>query len=148
MSSPARVLLDVNVLVSLAWPSHSAHKKVQDWFAANAASGWATCPLTQNAFVRVLCDPAFSASALSPRQALSVLQSNLSHSAHQFWPDDVGLLQAIKSLAPQLEGHQQITDAYLLGLAMHRKAKLATLDRSIGRLLPEDVSQSEFLELI
>jgi hypothetical protein len=58
------------------------------------------------------------------------------------------LVQALNSLAPQLEGHQQVTDAYLLGLAMHRAGKLATMDKSIVRLLTEKTAQNTFIELI
>jgi toxin-antitoxin system PIN domain toxin len=148
MTAPAIFLLDVNVLVAMAWPAHDSHSKVQAWLSIHAPSGWATCPLTQCAFVRILSNPAFSPSSLSPRDALALLQTNLSHSAHQFWPDELGLVQALSSLASQLEGHQQVTDAYLLGLAMHRAGKLATMDKSIVRLLPEKASQTRFIELI
>lgn len=140
-------LLDVNVLISMAWPAHTSHRKVQEWLAINASSGWASCPLTQTAFVRILSNPSFSPNALSPRDSLALLQTNLSHSAHRFWPDEIGLPQAL-SVLPRLDGHQQVTDAYLLGLAIHKKGKLATMDKSILRLLPEKPRQTEFLELI
>lgn len=148
MTVAAGFLLDVNVLVALAWPAHDAHAKVHAWLSIHAPSGWATCPLTQSAFVRILSNPAFSPNSLSPRDALALLQTNLSHPAHQFWPDELSLVQALSSLASQLNGHQQITDAYLLGLAMHRAGKLATLDKSIVSLLPEKTAQIRFIELI
>jgi toxin-antitoxin system PIN domain toxin len=148
MTLAAGFLLDVNVLIAMAWPAHDSHDKVQAWLLIHAPSGWATCPMTQCAFVRILSNPSFSRNSLSPRDALALLQTNLSHSAHQFWPDDLGLVQALSPLASQLDGHQQITDAYLLGLAMHRAGKLATMDKSIVRLLPEKTSQDRFIELI
>jgi toxin-antitoxin system PIN domain toxin len=144
----ARFLLDVNVLIAMAWPAHDSHEKVQAWLSTHAPSGWATCPLTQIAFVRIVSNPSFSPNSLSPGDALALLQTNLSHSAHQFWPDDLGLVEALSSLAAQLNGHQQITDAYLLALAMHRAGKLATMDKSIGRLLPEKAAQNTFIELV
>ena len=148
MTLAAGFLLDVNVLIAMAWPTHDSHDKVQTWLSIHAPSGWATCPITQNAFVRILSNPSFSRNSLSPRDALALLQTNLSHSAHEFWPDELGLVQAVSSLASQLDGHQQVTDAYLLGLAMHRGKKLATMDKSIVRLLPEKTAPNSFIELI
>jgi uncharacterized protein len=144
----AGFLLDVNVLIAMAWPAHDSHSKVQAWLSIHAPLGWATCPMTQSSFVRILSNPSFSPNSISPRDALALLQTNLSHSAHEFWPDELGLVQALSSLASQLDGHQQITDAYLLGLAMHRAGKLATMDKSIVRLLPEKTAQNHFIELI
>ena len=129
-------LLDVNVLIAMTWPAHRAHGKVQQWLAHHAREKWATCPFTETAFVRILSNPAFSSDALTPADAIALLQSNLTHPAHQFWPDDIGLLDAIASCAPRIVSHQQVTDAYLLGLALHRKGKLVTLDSSIASLLP------------
>jgi toxin-antitoxin system PIN domain toxin len=131
-------LLDVNVLVALLWPPHEGHGRAQSWFAQNLKAGWATCPFTQAGCVRILSNPAFSKHAVTPRQALKLLNENLSHPSHSFWPDDLTFADAAALLQQQLEGHRQITDAYLLGLAMHRKAKLVTLDRSLSALLSKD----------
>jgi uncharacterized protein len=148
MTDKTGFLLDVNVLIAASWPAHVAFSKVQKWLSIHAHSGWATCPLTQAAFVRILSNPSFSPNALSPREALALLQTNLAHPAHRFWADEIGLLQAVNSLAPQLDGHQQVTDAYLLGLAMHKGGKLATMDKSIIGLLPENARQSDFVAVI
>src|SRR5262249_55806780 len=64
-------LLDANALIALAWPAHEAHLRVQQWFARSAKEGWATCPLTQAAFVRIISNPAFSPDAVTPREALN-----------------------------------------------------------------------------
>lgn len=141
-------LLDANVLIAMAWPTHTAHAKVQEWLSRHAREGWATCPLTQTAFVRILSNPAFSPSALTPSNALALLQANQAHHAHRFWADELSLSQALKSLAPRLGGHQQVTDAYLLGLAMSKGGRLATMDQSIVALLPDKHQQREFIELI
>lgn len=141
-------LLDVNILIAMAWPKHPAHEKVQEWLSRHAREGWATCPMTQTAFVRILSNPAFSANALSPTGAIAVLQANLRHPSHSFWPDDLPFTQALESLTTRLSGHKQVTDSYLLGLAIHKKGKLATMDQSILALLPEKQGQREFIELI
>jgi toxin-antitoxin system PIN domain toxin len=144
----AGFLLDVNVLVAMAWPTHSAHKRVQEWLASHARAGWATCPLTQTGFVRILSNPAFSPNALTPAHALALLLANLGHPAHRFWADEISFIQALELFNPRLAGHQQVTDAYLLGLAMHRKGKLATMDRAVLTLLPEKSAERAFIELV
>jgi uncharacterized protein len=141
-------LLDVNVFIAMAWPTHRAHEKVQEWLARHARDGWATCPLTQTGFVRILSNPAFSPNALTPAHALALLQANLGHPAHRFWADDITFIKALELLNPRLAGHQQTTDAYLLGLAIHRKGTLATMDRAVLALLPEKSRERDFVELI
>jgi len=141
-------LLDVNVLVAMAWPSHIAHQPVERWLARHAQAGWASCPFTQAAFVRVLSNPAFSSDALTVQDAAAVLSENLNHPAHRFWADDISFNEAISAFSGQLVGHKQVTDAYLLGLTLHNKGKLATLDRGILDLLPPDSPYRRGVELI
>jgi toxin-antitoxin system PIN domain toxin len=131
-------LLDVNVLVALLWSSHEDHERVQTWFAQSSKAGWATCPFTQAGCVRILSNPAFSKNAPSPQQALKLLSVNLNHSSHVFWPDDLTLVEAVRPMERLLVGHKQVSDAYLLGLAIRRKARLVTLDRSISALLTKE----------
>ena len=133
----SRFLLDVNVLVALCWPEHRFHEVVQDWFGKNARKGWATCPMTQAGFLRVVSNPAFSSRAVSPIEAIRALSMTLQHPAHQFWPDDLLATDALRVFGGRIVGHQQITDAYLLSLAIDKKGKLVTLDRSVAALLPE-----------
>ena len=130
-------LLDVNVLIALLWPPHEAHARAQRWFAKNGDQGWATCAMTQAGFVRTVSNPAFSRHAVSPRDALEVLHGSLQHRAHRFWTEDIGIEEALAHFGRRVNGHQQITDAYLLGLAIHKKGSLATLDGSLASLLPE-----------
>ena len=127
----AAFLLDANVLIALAWPEHEFHERVGRWFARHSRSGWATCPITQAAFVRILSNPAFSPNALSPGNALRVLETNLSLPNHEFWPDSISVPDAVEVMGTRLRGHQQITDAYLVGLALHHRGKLATMDEGI-----------------
>jgi toxin-antitoxin system PIN domain toxin len=144
----ASFLLDANVLIAMAWPTHSAHAKVEEWLSRHAHVEWATCPLTQTAFVRIISNPSFSPDALTPGDAVTLLQAYLSHAAHKFWPDEIGFVDALEPLKARLAGHQQVTDAYLLGLAIHKKGKFATLDRAISSLLPEKSRERDFIELV
>jgi toxin-antitoxin system PIN domain toxin len=130
-------LLDVNVLIAMTWPAHRAHGKVQQWLAHRTREKWATCPFTEAAFVRILSNPAFSPDALTPADAVALLRSNLAHPAHRFWPDDIGLLDAIAYCEPRI-----------IGLAFHRKEKLVTLDSSIASLVPEKNPARDAITLI
>ncbi len=129
-------LLDVNLLIALAWPSHVHYSAAQKWFAKERGSGFRTCPLTQIGFVRISSNPKFTVEAVSPREAMALLERVTSLPEHKFWPSDLGLLDAIGKLEPII-GHRQITAAYLLALARARKGILATLDRGILALAGE-----------
>lgn len=129
-------LLDLNLLLALAWPSHVHHDVVHAWFEREASPGWATCPLTQPGFVRLSSNPAFTSDAVSPPEALSLLQAITGMDGHEFWPDDVDRVSASFADGLRITGQRQVTDAYLLSLARERSGCLATLDRQVGRLLP------------
>ncbi|HKV24935.1 MAG TPA: TA system VapC family ribonuclease toxin [Candidatus Acidoferrum sp.] len=144
----AAFLLDVNVLIAMAWPAHADHQKVLAWLARNARAGWATCPITQSGFVRILSNPSFSPNAPTTQEALQLLQANLAHPLHSFWGDELSLPDALKIISARLSGPRQVTDAYLLGLAGHKGAKLATMDRTLAELSSEKISAREFIELI
>jgi hypothetical protein len=129
-------LLDVNLLIALFWPAHVAHARAQRWFAQNAHHGWATCAITETGFVRILSNPAVSG-AVSPRDALLVLSASLEHPHHHFWTEDIGVMEALAHGGHRLVGHQQVTDTYLLGLAIQKKGRLATFDSGLSSLLPD-----------
>ncbi len=141
-------LLDVNVLIALMWPAHEGHTEVQSWFHQKSGEGWATCPFTQAAFVRIISNPAFSRDAVTPQEAMKTLGANVKHGSHQFWADEISFVQAAAPFAQRLEGHQQVTDAYLLGLAMHKRGRLATMDRGILALLPNKGPERDLVTVL
>ena len=141
-------LLDVNVLIALLWPAHEGHERVHHWFRQRSGEGWATCPFTQAAFVRISSNPAFSRDAVEPQEAINILEVNLRHPHHQFWADDLSFLKAALPFCSKLTGHQQVTDAYLLGLALHRKGKLVSLDRGVLGLLPDRSMERELVVVL
>jgi toxin-antitoxin system PIN domain toxin len=128
----APVLLDINVLTALLWPAHEHHEAAHRWFGALGRTPWATCPITQLGFMRLVSNPAFSRDALTPAAAAALLADNLAHHAHQFWPDHLPAPAAVKERVPQ--GYRQFTDAYLIALAARRKGVFATFDRGAARL--------------
>lgn len=124
-----RALLDVNVLVALFDPDHLHHEPAHRWLAEHRSSGWATCPLTENGVVRVLANPAYSPSAERPAEIARRLAAFRESGQHAFWPDDVSLCDT--GAFNLTVGYRQLTDTYLLGLAVKHRGRLATFDRSI-----------------
>ncbi len=124
-------LLDVNVLIALFDPDHIHHELAHDWFAGHRASGWATCPITENGFVRVLTNPAYAGTALRTADVVSGLRRFTGSGGHEFWPDQVSIRDDSLFNLPISSGHRQLTDIYLLALAQSRGGCLATFDRGI-----------------
>jgi len=141
-------LLDTNVLIALLWPSHVQHDLAVKWFTRRRSKGWATCPLTEAGFVRIVSNPAFSRDAVTPREAAGVLAANTAAKDHSFWPAEPPFANAVAFTGVRLVGHQQVTDAYLLGLALHRGGVLATLDQRIATLLEPKSAGHKALEIV
>ncbi len=129
MSGPA--LLDINLLIALFDPDHIHHEPAHDWFADHHRHGWATCPVTENGFVRILANPAYGSAMPRAAELVSRLYRFCRSPNHQFWPDDISLRDEARFHRRVVGGHRQLTDIYLLGLATHRKGRLATFDRTI-----------------
>jgi uncharacterized protein len=127
-------LLDVNVLVALAWPNHVHHRAAVSWFTSAHADGWATCPVTQSGFVRVSSNRRVIPDARSPREAATVLRALLGMAGHAFWADDVSIAHADEVDLGRLQGYRQVTDAHLLALAARRGGRLVTFDGALADL--------------
>jgi toxin-antitoxin system PIN domain toxin len=123
-------LLDVNLLLALAWPAHVHHRDAHDWFHRKRAAGFATCPLTQLGFVRISSNPRFTKEAATPFAALTLLARITELKEHVFWPDSLSCRQAFAK-PPLIVGHQQFTDFYLIALAETNGGILATFDRAV-----------------
>ncbi len=141
-------LPDTNLLIALFWPSHSHHDSAIRWFVENRSRKWATCPMTEAGYIRIVSNPAFSRDAVTPVQALALLHENTTSSDHQFWADDISAQEALGGFANRLVGHQQVTDAYLLALAMRREGVLASFDTSITELVENKARFAESLEIL
>ncbi len=137
-----RALLDVNVLIALLDAEHLHHDAAWRWLRNNIGFGWATCPITQNGCLRVMAHPAYPNSVPS-----SVVAERLSDATatehHRFWPDEVSLLAPGSIDWGRAIGHKQITDLYLLTLAVKRKGRFVTFDTRIARgAVPEAAPSS------
>ena len=142
-------LLDVNALLALLWENHMFHAPMARWFVSNERRGWATCPLTEQGFVRIVSNATYIKPAPKVRSALDLLQKTTeANKHHEFWADDLPLSALSASIRQRLQGHQQISDAYLLTLAMRHRGKLLTFDRRILQLAPEGSVERDALEIL
>lgn len=119
-------LLDVNVLLALAWPNHQHHGAAHAWFHHEADHGWATCALTQLGFIRLSSNPAYTPAPVTPRAAAILLRQLTAHAAHHYWP---ALAEPASHGFERALGHQQVMDTYLVHVAERHKGRLVTFDR-------------------
>lgn len=141
-----RALLDVNALIALLDAAHVHHRAANRWLDANYEQGWASCPLTQNGCLRIM-----SASAYPRAQPVSAIAQRLreatSQYIHEFWADEISVLDPQRFDDDRWLSSSQITDAYLLALAVHRGGCFVTLDRNVDPALVRG-ARSEHLFVI
>lgn len=142
------VLLDVNALIALSWPSHEHHAAVYRWFARHAAHGWASCTLTQAGFVRITSQAAFGGQARDVAEVSEVLRRIVAHPTHRLVPLDFAFDEVLRRCTGGVVGHRQITDAYLLTAAMRAGMKLLTFDSGIASLLATPAERAAHIQLL
>jgi uncharacterized protein len=130
-----RALLDVNVLIAMIDEFHPHHELAQRW-ASDHTDGFATCPIVQNGMLRIMANPAYNSvdgvDAFSYPSLFEILQNSLKSVNHVFWPDDISLLSEQHFKHDTIHSHKQLTDIYLLGLAVAHNGCLVTFDRHIA----------------
>ena len=140
-----RGLLDVNVLIALLDQAHPDARRAHAWLLgadegnrrstpeAPRTSAIATCPVTQNGVLRIMSQPSYSQGAepFSLAAVMRALKLTLQRLDHQFWPDSASLLDETLYAHARIHGPRQLTDIYLLGLAVKHGGTLATVDRNI-----------------
>lgn len=125
-----RALLDINVLIALFDPIHLHHEQAHAWLKANIRFGWASCPITQNGFVRIITQPRYVRPVIVS-EAIERLQEATATAYHAFWPDDLSISDAGRFRHDRIHGPSQLTDLYLIALAVHHQGCFVTFDRSI-----------------
>ena len=126
-----RALLDVNVLIALLDADHTSHRSAVAWFSEHASAGWASCPITENGCVRIMAHASYP-NAHSVVEIVERLRAATAHAAHQFWPDSQSLLDERLVDASRVHGPRQLTDVYLLALAVKNGGRLVTFDATIA----------------
>ena len=124
-------LLDVNMLIALVDDEHAHHRRVSDWFESNHRLGWATCPITQNGCLRILSQPRYL-NPMNILEAMRRLHELTERTGHRFIADDISLLTPGVVDISAVSGHRQLTDVYLLALAVAHDLRFVTLDRGVS----------------
>ncbi len=124
-------LLDVNVLIALLDADHSLHERAFEWFGAHARGGWASCPISQNGCLRIMSHPGYP-NPLPVAAVMERLAAATRSSYHQFWPDDVSLLDPGIADPARIHGPRQLTDLFLLALAIHHGGRFVTFDTAVS----------------
>jgi uncharacterized protein len=124
------LLLDVNVLLAIAWPNHQFHAAAISTLSSQ--NRWATCALTQLGFIRLSSNPAVIATAKSPQETAGLLARLVADPLHVYLDSlPAPASEHWRDVFAKLLGHQQVTDAYLLKLAAANSAVLVTFDRRL-----------------
>jgi toxin-antitoxin system PIN domain toxin len=125
-----KALPDVNVLIALLDEDHPHHDTAANWFVLNSELGWATCPLTQNGCIRILSQTRYP-NSLSIGEVVEGLRAVTLIKSHEFIADDVSLLNQGVVDVSSISSHRQLTDIYLLALAVEHDMRFVTLDRGV-----------------
>ncbi len=139
-----RALLDVNVLIALLDGSHLHHSLATGWLASHIDEGWASSPITQNGCIRILSQPGYP-NPVPATQVAKRLAEATQHPSHMFWADSISLLHPGYLMWERILSSRQVTDAYLLALAVQQGGRFVTLDRGVpldaaGGALPEHLA--------
>lgn len=141
-SSSPRYLLDLNALISLADPDSIHYKAMQRWFDSSGKHDWGVCPLTESGFVRVTTNPKYGGATRTVAQATAVLAAFSKVKGYRYWPLQNSWAELTAAFATRIKGHQQVTDAYLLGMAIRENGVLVTFDTSIAYLAGNDFGRN------
>ncbi len=129
-----RSLLDINVVIALLDPDHTFHHRAHAWWGSQAKTEWASSPITENGVVRIMSHPSYNPRrSLSPGDVVTLLRTFVTGTDHQFWPDSVSFIDDRVIDHSTILGPRQVTDVYLLALAIANNGRLATFDGSIHR---------------
>jgi uncharacterized protein len=147
VAQPPRHLPDVNVWIALLDEAHVFHAQALQFFERSKLR-IATTPLVENGVIRVLNLPGYS--RLGPAGFDNVSRKLAEVCAavdHEFWPGRVSLCSPGTVVWPRVMGHNQITDVYLLALAVAHGGCLATLDHGVSLATVEGAAPRHLLRL-
>lgn len=122
-------LLDASALIALSVARHEHHSRAREW--AGGVEHLAVCPIVEGALVRFLVRV-----GEHPQVATEMVRAVHAMARCQFWSDSLSYADVLLN---HVQGHHQVTDAYLAGLAASRGGLLATLDQALAKALPEKV---------
>ena len=138
-------LLDVNVLIALAWPRHVHHISATRWFTEAHTQGWATTPTTEAGFVRVSSNARVFPNGVSPGQAAALLADFSDVTGHVFWTDTIRIAEFTTQIREHVHGSRFVTDAHLAFVALVNDGSFVTFDAKAATLARQLGAQSHLL---
>ena len=138
LSKTPRYLLDVNLLVALNVRSHIHHDVVKDWFYASPQLLWEVCAFTEAGFLRTVSAPRLG--QVTMVEATMILKQLAQHPGYRYTPIATDWQTLCSPFFKRLYGTKQVTDAYLLGLAVREGLVLTTMDKAIQHLAGDEHS--------
>jgi uncharacterized protein len=132
-------LLDVNLLIALAWPSHVHHAAARRWFTRSSLNGWATTPITEMGFVRISSNRRVMQVSTTPAIAIAQLEALRALPGHAFWADDVPLVVGENGDRRAVSSHRVVTDRHLIALVVRYGGRLVTFDAALADSAPSGV---------
>lgn len=127
-------LLDVNVLLALAWPNHVHHAVARGWFTEHHRSGWATCSVTEAGFVRVSSNRRVTPDARTPGEAALLLGRMRAIGGHQFVTDTISLAEHHETVRALAHSSALVTDLHLILIAQSAGHRFITFDRAAAEM--------------
>jgi toxin-antitoxin system PIN domain toxin len=140
-STRSKYLLDVNALIALGDPDHKNHQVTEKWFLSSGKQDWGVCPITDSGFVRITTNPSYPGTCTFS-QATAVLVDFAAHPGYRYWPIADPWIELAAPFLGRIFGHQQVTDSYLLGLAVKNNGVLVTFDKGIRFLAGVEYSRN------
>ncbi len=135
-------LLDLNVLIALTDDEHKHYVRASEWFDSIGREEWGICPLTEAGFIRLTTNPATGPMFDTAAKASTALKDLSAHPGYRFWPISHSWADLTAQFAKRIFGHQQVTDAYLLGLAIKENGVLVTFDRGLRYMAGPEFSKN------
>lgn len=143
-----RSLLDVNVLIALVDENHTFHRLSHRWFATHRDEGWASCPITENAVVRIIAGNTYRQVRQLSVQDVTDALNGFDRSTHEFWPDDITIIDGSTISTNHIHGAGQLTDVYLLALAVKNGGRFVTFDQRIPLIAVPKAKQENLMILV
>ena len=142
-----RLLLDVNVWIALFDDAH-VHSHVANALLQQPDLKIATCPMVENAVIRVLNLPSYGRIGPFGLERVRIqLRRVCAEFDHVFWADDISLRDDAHVNFARVSGHNQITDLYLLALATAHGGCLASFDQGIALSAVPSATVANFMLL-
>ena len=124
-------LLDLNVLIALTDETHQHHLMAKNWLHSSGRENWGVCPLTESGYLRITTNPVMHSGNRTLKDSLAVLEDLANRPGYHYWPITNTWAELTAPFVDRILGHQQVTDAYLLGMAIQAGGVLVTFDRGL-----------------